>query len=92
VPGLISFFLDPVVLFPTVAAFVLGAIVGRWWTAMAPLVGWPVYFLVGGLTGGELWYLFLAVVEASGLAAVGVGILLHKWFVGKTPTASPGAH
>jgi hypothetical protein len=78
----LSILLDAPVLIPTLGAFVVALIVGRWWVLL-PAVGWPMYFLglaVGWWGGppGDFWYYALAVEALVGMAAAAAGVLLHR--------------
>ena len=67
----------------SLAAGLLGAIVGRWWAVAAPLLVWPLFFLgLGqgwwGSGLGETWGLALGLLMVLGVAAAAAGVLVRK--------------
>ncbi|MCC2652318.1 MAG: hypothetical protein K0Q60_2481 [Microvirga sp.] len=60
-----------------------GAVIGRWWTLMIPLVLWPVYFLGlaqdwWGYGMGDGWQFGAAAIIVVSLISVAVGIALRS--------------
>jgi hypothetical protein len=71
------------IIIPTVALFLLALLFGRLRLLVAPLVGWPIFFL--GLTMGwwgygvgESWQFILVLSTLIGAIAVALGWALHR--------------
>jgi hypothetical protein len=71
-----------VLLFVGIAA--AGALIGRWWTLVLPLVVWPIWFLGlaqdwWGYGMGDGWEYGAALIILVSLASVGIALALRPF-------------
>jgi hypothetical protein len=73
-----------VVFYPLLVIVALsGALIGRWWALLIPLVAWPTYFLGvayewWGYGLGDGWQFGFLLVMAISLAAVAIGVGIRR--------------
>jgi hypothetical protein len=83
-----SIIVQPPVLIPTIGFFVTALLLGRSWVLLLPVIGWPLFFL--GLNAGwwgygvgDFWQFALILETVIGVAAVSIGLLLHRLLVAR---------